>query len=137
MTFSCLINGSRYPRDLARVADKERHISENYGVRLGHLEDLTLACGESRPMQELTHHLTLHPSDPAYNSLGGSRITSSSKASTKTTSQALTTSAGVSQPHWSQWKPANGYCQMKEAEDQAKVLWIKKDGLCSMCNRPA
>ena len=53
------------PKDLARVVNKEQLFSEDYGVRLGHLEDLTRECGESRPMQELTHNLTLHLSDPA------------------------------------------------------------------------
>ena len=39
-------------------------------THLDHLEDLTWACGESWPTQKLTHHFTLHPSDPAYNPLG-------------------------------------------------------------------
>ena len=128
VTFDCFINGSRYPRDLARVANKALFFSEDHGVRFDHLEDLTRACGESRPTQELTHHLTFHPSDPAYSPLGTRRIPSNSKTSTKSNSQALTASAGVGQPRRSHWKQPNRYRVEKDDEDQANVL-------CNKCNR--
>ena len=81
--FSCLFDVFRYPRDLAKAANKDLLFAENYAVRLGHLADLTQAVGESRPTQELTHHFTLHPSDSAYNSLGVSQSALPSKTSSK------------------------------------------------------
>ena len=64
--FSCFINCSRYPELVARTATKKLLFSPDYEVQLDHLDDLLRSVGELRPVEELTHHLTLHPSDPAY-----------------------------------------------------------------------
>ena len=66
VAFSCLIEGSRYPQEMARAANKKLLFSPNYEVCLDHLKDLMRAVGEARSLEELTHHLTLHPNDTSY-----------------------------------------------------------------------
>ena len=51
--------------------------------------------------------------------------------------RALNTSAGGGQPRRPQWRPAARPRREKAPEPAAQVLWVKKDGLCSTCNRPA
>ena len=63
--FSCFIDCSRYPALVARTASKKRLFSPDCEVRLDHLDDLLRSVGESRPVEELTHHLSLNPADPA------------------------------------------------------------------------
>ena len=52
VAFSCLIEGSRYPQEMARTANKKLLFSPNYKVRLYHLEDLMRAVGEARSLED-------------------------------------------------------------------------------------
>ena len=135
--FSCLIDCSWYPELVAHTANKKLLFSPDYEVRLDHLDDFVRSVGESRPLEELTHHLTLHPNDPAYDAPPTRRKQGYSRITEKPQPRALNTSAGGGQPRRPQWRPSTRPRREKGPEPAAQVLWVKKDGLCSTCNCPA
>ena len=90
-------------------------------------------------MEELTHHLSLNPADtiapapPNRRRHGQSRSTDRPQPPPR----ALNTSHGGDQSRRPQWRPTARPRREKAQQPAAQVLWVKKDGLCSVCNLPA
>ena len=120
----CFIQRSRYVTKLTMHVNRDMLESANPTVRSNHLEALTRLCGE----KTFEGH-DVHPLDDYHlkNVPTAAAIPASSMAVTANSEQKS-----------NQWKrPGGRRYPDRSSKPAEQVQWVKRDGNCSTCNRPA